>query len=63
MKILQALISRLTMKRTEEVQSSTPSGPRIMRSTYPEKKADFNEWANHVHREAIRARFGEKTFK
>jgi hypothetical protein len=40
----------------EILDLSYGNGPRIMSSCIPAEQADFNGWANHVHRE-IQSRY------
>ena len=40
----------------ETLDLSYGTGPRVMRSVSPKEQADFNSWANHVHKE-IQARY------
>ena len=52
-------------KAKKEEKYKAPLKPKIMKSVYPEMKERntpeaFNAWAQHVHDEAIKARFGEK---
>jgi hypothetical protein len=35
----------------ESLDLSYGSGPRVMRTVVPVEQADFNSWANHVHKE------------
>jgi hypothetical protein len=37
----------------ETLDLSYGSGPRVMRTVEPKEQADFNSWANHVHREIL----------
>ena len=60
-------IFNLVKKKKEEsndFMNVTPGKPRIMRSVgldRPNKGTteDFNSWANHVHTETVKARFGK----
>jgi hypothetical protein len=40
----------------ESLDLSYGTGPRVMSSVGPAEPADFNSWANHVHKE-IQARY------
>jgi hypothetical protein len=40
----------------ESLDLSYGTGPRVMSSVGPTEPADFNSWANHVHKE-IQARY------
>ena len=40
----------------ETLDLSYGTGPRVMRTVEPKEQADFNSWANHVHKE-IQARY------
>ena len=40
----------------ETLDLSYGNGPRVMRTVEPKEQADFNSWANHVHKE-IQARY------
>jgi hypothetical protein len=40
----------------ETLDLSYGTGPRVMSSVGPTEPADFNSWANHVHKE-IQARY------
>jgi hypothetical protein len=37
----------------ETLDLSYGNGPRVMRTVEPKEQADFNSWANHVHREIL----------
>jgi hypothetical protein len=37
----------------ETLDLSYGTGPRVMRSVSPKEPADFNSWANHVHKEIL----------
>ena len=37
----------------ETLDLSYGNGPRVMRTVEPKEQADFNSWANHVHKEIL----------
>lgn len=43
----------LTEPVGETLDLSYGTGPRVMRTVEPKERADFNSWANHVHKEIL----------
>jgi len=41
----------------DPVNTSWPTQPRVMKSSHPEQRLDFNQWAQHIHREVVRAKY------